>query len=62
MPCKGCKHIKWEMLKQAGAHWTICECTLKRYRFGQESDLKERKEDKNRGIVPMPNVCRDREV
>jgi hypothetical protein len=45
------------MLKQAGAHWTIMSCTLKRLRFGLASDLPLRKEDKNRGVAPMPMKC-----
>jgi len=39
-------------MKQAGANWTICGCALKKLRFGLESDIPLRKEDKSRGIVP----------
>jgi hypothetical protein len=47
------------MLKQDKATWTIMGCTLHKLRFGQESDLPLRKEDKLRGIVPMPVTCKD---
>jgi len=59
MPCPTCQHRKWIVLKQAGANWTICGCALKKLRFGLESDIPLRKEDKSRGIVPMPKQCKD---
>lgn len=59
MPCKTCQHRKWVMLKQAGAHWTVMGCMLKKIRFGQESELALRKEDKVRKVVPMPVKCKD---
>lgn len=62
MTCRTCTYRRWITLHQAGAHWTIMGCTLKRLRFGQEADLPRRKADPSRGIVPMPEVCASKKV